>query len=262
MRSAHVKSRAENAPTTPRIALSASRRGSLSFTMRPSTKCASGKRARIEHVIVLLYLPSFDRCRLLMQAFPSMTIFMLTVEILESALRPNTGAERSGWTQSKRNEQIGTGMSASRLQCRDRGADSLSMTRWAFPIPDHSDRFRYRWCDGTPPGPWLGLRSLIEQICGPFLLAYGTLSLGTSREELQSSSPSGFPERISVTPIRWNPPCNSFSTYRNMESILRWVFGTGLQEASAAPAGTFLRPKSPAFWPLVLPEGLRPWRSG
>ena len=39
---------------------------------------------------------------------------------------------------------------------------------------------------------------------------YGTPSLGTSREELQSSSPSGFPERISVTPIRRNPPCNSF----------------------------------------------------
>src|ERR1700674_697322 len=76
---------------------------------------------------------------------------------------------------------------------------------------------------------------------------YGTPSLGTSREELQSSSPSGFPERISVTPMRRNPPCNSFSTCRNMELVLRWVFGTGLQEASVAPAGTFLRPKSPAL---------------
>ena len=76
---------------------------------------------------------------------------------------------------------------------------------------------------------------------------YGTPSLGTSREELQSSSPSGFPERISVTSIRRNPPCNSFSTCRNMELVLRWVFGTGLQEASVAPAGTFLLPKSPAL---------------
>ena len=76
---------------------------------------------------------------------------------------------------------------------------------------------------------------------------YGTPSLGTSREKLQSSSPSGFPERISVTPIRRNPPCNSFSTCRNMELVLRWVFGTGLQEASVAPAGTLLRPKSPAL---------------
>ncbi len=76
---------------------------------------------------------------------------------------------------------------------------------------------------------------------------YGTPSLGTSREELQSSSPSGFPERISVTPIRRNPPCNSFSTCRNMELVLRWVFGNGLQDASVAPSRTFLRPKSPAL---------------
>jgi hypothetical protein len=53
---------------------------------------------------------------------------------------------------------------------------------------------------------------------------YGT-SLGTSREELQSSSPSRFPERSSVTPIRRNPPCNSFSTCRNMELVLRWCLG-------------------------------------
>jgi hypothetical protein len=50
-----------------------------------------------------------------------------------------------------------------------------------------------------------------------------------------------------VTPIRRNPPCNSFSTCRNMELVSRWVFVTGLQEASVAPAGTFLRPKAPAL---------------
>ena len=46
---------------------------------------------------------------------------------------------------------------------------------------------------------------------------------------------------------RRNPPCNSFSTCRNMELVLRWLFGNGLQEASVAPAGIFLRPKSPAL---------------
>jgi hypothetical protein len=56
---------------------------------------------------------------------------------------------------------------------------------------------------------------------------YGTPSLGTSREEFQSSS-SGFPERISVTPIRRNPPCNSFSTCRKYGIGLEVVFGTGL----------------------------------
>jgi hypothetical protein len=54
-------------------------------------------------------------------------------------------------------------------------------------------------------------------------------------------------EGISVTPIRRNPPCNSFSTCRNMELGSRWVFGTGLQVASVVPAGTFLLPKSPAL---------------
>jgi hypothetical protein len=34
---------------------------------------------------------------------------------------------------------------------------------------------------------------------------------------------------------------------REHEIVLRWVFGTGLQEASVAPAGTFLRRKSPAL---------------
>ena len=85
---------------------------------------------------------------------------------------------------------------------------------------------------------------------------------------LQSLSPSGFPERISVTPIRRNPPCNSFSTCRNMELVLRWVFGNGLQEASVAPAGTFLRPKSPALLAsratrraTALEKWLSPWYS-
>ena len=50
-----------------------------------------------------------------------------------------------------------------------------------------------------------------------------------------------------MTPIRRNPPCNSFITCTNMESVLRWVFGNGLQEASVAAAGTFLRSKSPAL---------------
>src|SRR5271170_1524598 len=76
---------------------------------------------------------------------------------------------------------------------------------------------------------------------------YGTPSLGTSREELQSSSPSGFPERISVTPIRRNPPCNSFITCRNKELVLRWVFGIGLQEASVAPAENFPSLKVSSF---------------
>jgi hypothetical protein len=62
----------------------------------------------------------------------------------------------------------------------------------------------------------------------------GTPSLGTFREELRSSSPSGFPERISVTLIRRNPPCNSFSTCRNMELILRWVFGMDFRRRGSA----------------------------
>jgi hypothetical protein len=43
---------------------------------------------------------------------------------------------------------------------------------------------------------------------------------------------------------------------------LEVVFGTGLQEASVAPAGLPFAQGLQLYWPLVPPEGLRPWKSG